>query len=80
MTNIRGCDCDFYMIVNTRYAEKTKKHKLFFLMKMIIPIETGVSFGIETRVLFGIRGIDFNLVFTSYKSSLFSVGLSVRAF
>ena len=47
---------------------------------MTIPIETGVSFDIETGVSLGIRGIDFNLVFTSYKSSLFSVGLSVRAF
>ena len=46
---------------------------------MTIPIETGVSFGIETGVSFGIRGIDFNLVFTSYKWSLFSGGLSVRA-
>ena len=41
-------------------------------MKMTIPIETCVSFGI--------RGIDFNLVFTSYKSSLFSGGLGVLAF
>ena len=47
---------------------------------MTIPIETGVSFENETGVSFGIRGIDFNLVFTSYKSGLFSGGLSVRAF
>ena len=46
---------------------------------MTIPIETGVSFRNETRVSFGIHGIDFNLVFTSHKSSLFSGGIGVRA-
>ena len=47
---------------------------------MTIPIKTHVSFVIETRVSFGTCGIDFNLVFTSYKSSLFSGGLGVQAF
>ena len=65
--------------VNTRYAEKKKKHKLFFLTKMTIPIKTGVLFGNKIHVLFGIHGIDFNLVFTSHKSSLFSGGIGVRA-
>ena len=49
------------------------------MTKMSIPIETGVSFGNETRVSYGIHGIDFNLVFTSHKSSLFSGGIGVRA-
>ena len=45
-----------YILVNTRYAKKKKK-QIGFLTKMTIPIETGVSFGIETLFCLGSVGL-----------------------
>ena len=67
-----------YILVNTRYAKKKKKTNWFF-DKNDDPNRNRRFVWDRNTVLFGIRGIDFNLVFTSYKSSLFSGGLGVRA-
>jgi len=67
----------YYCEVNTRYSEKKKKHKLFFFDENDDP-NRNTCFDPKC-VSFRIRRIDFNLVFTSYKSSLFSGGLGVQA-
>ena len=67
-----------YKIVNTRYAKKKKNTNCFFLTKMMIPIETRVSFGIETLVSFGIEtrvsfGIETRVSFGIETGVLFGI-------